>query len=521
MALNNLETGAITDETSIPMNRDVWHLIFDQIDSRQDLCNVCLTSRAWSAMAITHLYRIIPLQPHEIIDWEVEDDPLVFVRPLISRLLDTKNEQLRNAVHELDFGLFRDEEDEDLGFMETQLVALVDSLPNLRRVKLRSTPRQKLFEDLTRHGKRISLHLLGEDGKRPVENDLPNVAVLAAQVNPTLDHDGPNRDVLGIQKLMFACPNLTSFSLKIVGGYGGCVRRPARFPRIRSFQFSGDEVFPPLEELSLSGYKRTEDEEWHWQERFQWSKLRSLTLGPLYTVDFLDVAAGYAESLRDLEVKVYDDAAGRLNCPPLKSFLKTFTSLESLTVRGYHLPVGTIGNHPDLKNLCLHAFEPVRGDSQRPTLSVEQLKELDKRCPRLETLELDLYRDGKWPEEFLKALATGFGNLRRLTLHLELGIRTVRGFIGPEKEKTVYIQPILNEDSAKDVGGQFFKWRSSSKLSVLVLKTGETLRRYPQWEPPYSSFERKHATEMEVYNPWNTEGVPKVVVLDNRSLPYH
>lgn len=74
-------------------------------------------------MAIPHLYRVIPLVPHEIIDWEVEDDPLVFVRPLTSRLLDTKNEQLRNAVHELDFGLFSDEEDDNLGYMETRLVA--------------------------------------------------------------------------------------------------------------------------------------------------------------------------------------------------------------------------------------------------------------------------------------------------------------------------------------------------------------------------------------------------------------
>lgn len=65
--------------------------------------------------------------------WEDDAEPMVFARSLSSRLLDTKNESLRRAVHELDFGKFRIAE--DLSEMEERLVALVDSLPNLRRVK--------------------------------------------------------------------------------------------------------------------------------------------------------------------------------------------------------------------------------------------------------------------------------------------------------------------------------------------------------------------------------------------------
>ncbi|KAI8943930.1 hypothetical protein F4801DRAFT_323256 [Xylaria longipes] len=520
MVLNNFEHGASANRTSAIMNFDIWHLILDQIDSRKDLRNVCLTSRAWFTMAIPHLYKIVPLamRPHDIFDWERKKDPMLFARSLSSRLLDTKNEQLRNAVHELDFGQF---ENKYLSEMEKRLVTLIDVLPNLQRVRIKSRLTQEVLRDLAGHSKRISLHLLGEDGRRDIENDLQNVVVLAAKVNPFDERNGLNQDILGIQKLLFACPNLTSFSIETVGGYGGCVVTMHRFRIVHSFQFSGDENFPPLEELSLSGYRLSEAEWEHWQKKFPWSKLRSLTLGPRYTADFLKLAAGYAKSLRNLTVQVYTDADRKIDCPPLKRFLGTFTSLESLTVKGYHLPVGSIGNHPGLKHLCLHSFEPIREDITRPTLGVEQLQELDKNCAHLETLELDLYRDGEWPEHILKILAMGFRNLRRLTLHLELGIKGVSGLRTPDPENCIYIEPILKEDSAKEVGQQFFKWRSSSKLSTLVLKTGEPLRRYPQWEPAFSVFERRNGNTMEVHRPLNTGGVPEVAVLARPASSYY
>lgn len=253
---------------------------------------------------------------------------------------------------------------------------------------------QEVLRDLVGRSKRISFHLLDEDGRRPVEGDWQNVVALAAQVRPSEDRGGPNQDILGLQKLLLACPKLTSFSLGIAGNYGGCVQRMPRFRNIHSFQFSGDETFPPLEELSLSGYRLSEEEWEHWQKGVQWSKLRSLTLGPRYMADFLELAAGYANSLRNLEVKLYTDA-DRTKCRRLERFLTGFSSLESLTVRGYHVPIGPIGHHPGLKDLCLHLFEPVRED-YRQTLDVEQLQELDKSCTDLERLEIDLERDGEW-----------------------------------------------------------------------------------------------------------------------------
>ncbi|KAI0426861.1 hypothetical protein F5Y09DRAFT_317862 [Xylaria sp. FL1042] len=532
MTLTDLEPSVSANGGLAKMNLDVWHLVFGQIKSRKDLCNICLTFRAWHTMAMPYLYKTVRLvkRRHDIFDFKRKKDLMAFARSLSSRLLDMKNEQLRNAVRELDFGTF---EGDQLSEMEKNLVAMVDSLPNLQQVKINGQLTSEVLQELASHSKRVQLHLLGENGKRLVENDLQNVVALTAHVNPYYERDGPNRDMLGLQKLLFACPNLKSFSLYEIGGYGGCVISMPRYERIYSFQLSGDETFPPLEELSLSGYYVREAEREHWRNNFQWSKLRSLSLGPKYTAKFLQVAAGYAKSLQELTVEVYTDADRKYpeeynpdepDCPPLEEFLTTFTSLESLTVRGYHPSLAPIGNHPGLKHLCLHSFEPVADEAlPRPTLSVEQLQELDKSCPHLETLEIDLYRDGEWPEHILKTLAAGFRNLRCLTLHLEVGLRGVRGMRGRADEETCnYVEPMLKEDSAKEVGQRFFKWRASpeSKLSALVLKTGEPLRRYPQWEPGYSAVEKKNAYTMKVCRPANTGAVPKVVVVSKPHWRY-
>ncbi|KAI1346437.1 hypothetical protein F5Y01DRAFT_321710 [Xylaria sp. FL0043] len=526
---SNLESGVSAGGTLVKLNLDVWYLIFGHLKSRKDLCNVCLASRAWYRMAVPYLWKTVALRMRRpsMFDWQPRKDIMDDARFLSSKLLDTKNALLRNAVKELVFGDFGGER---LSEMEKKLMALVDSLPNLQRVKIKGQLTWEVLRELSNHSRGVELHLLNEDGKRLIKYDLPNVAVLEARVNPYYESDGPNRDMLGMQKLVFACPNLKSFSLSLMGGYGGCVISMPQYEMIYSFRLSGDETFPPLETLSLSGYHVRGVEREHWQNNFQWSKLRSLSLGPKYTAKFLEVAAGYAKSLRDLTVQVYTDADTKYyeeqddderECPPLEDFLMTFSSLESLTVRGYHVSLAPIANHPGLKHLCLHSFEPVNDEGvPRPTLSVEQLQELDKSCPHLETLEIDLYRDGEWPEHTFRALAAGFKALRCLTLHLEVGLQGAGGPRGrPNSETYNYIQPMLKEDSAREIGQRFFKWRSSpeSKLRALFLKTGEPLRRYPQWEPAYSMVERENEYTMKVRRPGNTGDVPEVVIFPRPS----
>jgi hypothetical protein len=53
-----------------------------------------------------------------------------------------------------------------------------------------------------------------------------------------------------------------------------------------------------------------------------------------------------------------------------------------------------VSHHPRLKRLCLHAIEIDRGaGTSRPTMAVDDLRELDMACPDLEELEIDISRD--------------------------------------------------------------------------------------------------------------------------------
>ncbi|KAI1146242.1 hypothetical protein F4825DRAFT_202096 [Nemania diffusa] len=521
MAMPNLQSGSSVNGALAGMIPDVWHNILDQIDSRRDLCSVSLVSRTWYALAVPHLYKVVPLvmQAVDEMNWfaQVDQDLCVFAQSLSFRLLDPGNEHLRNAVHELEFGYFNGAVVDDL---EQRLVALVDSLPNLQRIKVTGCLSQDVLRRLNGHSKQLSLSLLREDGKRTVEGELRSVLALAATVDPFDESRGPNKDVLGVQALLFACPNLKSFSLTTRLAYGGCVPHVPPSETVYSFQFSSDDkTFPALEDLSLNGYRLGLNEGEHWVEKVQWSKLRSLSLGPQNTTSFLKVVSNRATFLRDLTVQAYpDDARGQ---PSLEEFLTKNSSLESLTVKGYYVSPRVLGLHAGLKHLSLHSFEPQKKSQPRPVFSHVQLQELDASCPCLETLEIDLHRDGTWPEPELKTLATGFKNLRRLTLHLELGIAGVALRQGPGgfAEETVdLVEPVLTEGSAREMGRQFFEWRSSSspsswssKLSLLVLKTGEPLRRFPQWEPAFGRFERMNADTIEVHWPIGPEYAPKVV----------
>ncbi len=190
--------------------------------------------------------------------------------------------------------------------------------------------------------------------------------------------------------------------------------------------------------------------------------------------------------LRDLTVQVYPGAAH--GQPLLEEFLMKNSSLESLTVKGHYVSPRVVGFHTGLKHLCLHSFEPVGKSQTRPAFCPVQLQELDASCPYLETLEIDLHRDGTWvrikvlhqiiciganvtlsqPELELKTLATRFKNLRRLILHLELGIAGVEVRQRPNgfaEESANLIEPVLTEGSAREMGKQFFDWRSSSSSS--------------------------------------------------------
>lgn len=72
---------------------------------------------------------------------------------------------------------------------------------------------------------------------------------------------------------------------------------------------------------------------------------------------------------------------------------------------------------------------------------------------------------------------------------------------------------MLDDDLARDFAGPFFAWRSEMslfKLQTLTLKTGEHLRRFPQWAPAYHGDECRWSCTVLVRPAVGDDGVLKV-----------
>jgi hypothetical protein len=114
----------------------------------------------------------------------------------------------------------------------------------------------------------------------------------------------------------------------------------------------------------------------------------------------------------------------------------------------------------------------------------------------------------------LKTLATGFVKLRHLTLHCEVGIDWKNSWPGDESQGPLL--PRLDGDLAKEFAEPFFTLRSWSRLDMLTLKTGETLRRFPQWPPKWLSEERGNTKTIHIRAPSGPEGGLVVDIEDSR-----
>ena len=108
-----------------------------------------------------------------------------------------------------------------------------------------------------------------------------------------------------------------------------------------------------------------------------------------------------------------------------------------------------------------------------------------------------------------------------MTLHFEVGIqidyKAPRSF--GESTGAVYepIEPVLNESSAKELGGSFFALRSHSKLETLTLKTGERLRRFPQMRPFFAEWEESYERVYKLFAPSNPGDEP---LMEDLTEPY-
>jgi hypothetical protein len=198
---------------------------------------------------------------------------------------------------------------------------------------------------------------------------------------------------LALDEWFDAFPNLRNLSLKIDRMPSGCIMGHSTGLTVAEYEPSPGQPVPALESLSLSGYHIEEGELPSWREKISWSTLKSLKLGPQTNRRIFEVIPGDYLFLKTFKISTLNK--NRIDNSELNTFLLSFDTLENITAKGYTPSLQAIGNHSHLKHLCLHQIEIP--NHRRQFLKVKYLDELDRVCPKLQSLELDISQiKGKW-----------------------------------------------------------------------------------------------------------------------------
>jgi hypothetical protein len=257
-----------------------------------------------------------------------------------------------------------------------------------------SRPQPRVARSIRSHPNQPTLHLLGEGTENKwIGPSLPCVEELHLRVRDCFyrKYYGSIRICRQyFHRLIFASPNLRSLSIEgpLEGTWATQLRTNCFTPRPTG-------TFPPIQNLTMSGYSLFQSEWTLWGDRFDWSQLESLTLGPRPVVGLLENLTCASLSLKRFTMEL--PAANSRPCAVLLDFLMSFRTLE--TLRLVNSPTCLIGvlNHPELKELCLHQSDPWPNEKCRYWINDHRLKVLDMWCPELKSLELDLSRvSGEW-----------------------------------------------------------------------------------------------------------------------------
>ncbi|GJC99486.1 hypothetical protein ColKHC_08312 [Colletotrichum higginsianum] len=254
------------------------------------------------------------------------------------------------------------------------------------------------------------------------------------------------------------CSGIKSLKVRVTGL--GCSEWPDRwsFP----FDLSSSSRYPSkLESLDLEGY-RFDDADWKEvsQPPFRtgskfWDTLEWLGSGRAWKwLRWLPLSRSQKEKTNlDLWLEAMDfshikelalkQAWNRKpEVQPLIPHLKSLRSLnitgqwakdfilglpaDSLTHLAWHYSGETgasvlpVLRHHARSLTSLDWREPEMGHRQRRVMSPEQIAELGRMAPNLETLTLDVNRNGTWPMEHLEALATSLPKVATVTVFFEI-----------------------------------------------------------------------------------------------------
>ena len=205
------------------------------------------------------------------------------------------------------------------------------------------------------------------------------------------------------------------------------------------------EGLPQLEELTLTGLTLplfTHNELNVWGSTGGWEKLKRLKLKPS---DFLPAFLGRVPSLEVLDCSSYLSRAFEDYAHPAGQGkpIALLGALRELEYQGPGItfPIEVLQHvSRTLVSLKMHnanSFVHRNGSTKPADTQFRDILILNDTCPRLETLAVDMWREGVWPYEFLTALAQ-FRSLTDITLFVE-------------RPSDVGISPAVDKQSCKHI----------------------------------------------------------------------
>ncbi|KAK4186747.1 hypothetical protein QBC35DRAFT_500424 [Podospora australis] len=166
-------------------------------------------------------------------------------------------------------------------------------------------------------------------------------------------------------------------------------------------------------------------------------------------------------------------------------------------------PLGLVLEHTGASLTSLYFHVDDGPDTLPPVLYLDEIQQLVRLAPKLESLALDLRRkDGDWPWDELTVLAENLPHLVNLTIHFDLGSPEAYEWkqlpYHEMREKEVneswLAEPTLTNITAEEVARFVWTHNAGSKLERLNLRAGDWAPWYPKgmigpgWPSEHSVF---------------------------------
>ena len=291
-----------------------------------------------------------------------------------------------------------------------------------------------------------------------------------------------------------------------------------------SFDFRKGDTFPPLHELHLDSYQFDEAQsqqvygvsnQWYyfrrwfadstglealrpplrvsrwtdhganlekWKAAMDWTQLRSLGLEAVSDV-FMPLLKGRLPALQSLRLGwLWSSNCQARNVTDFVTQLEPLASL-SLSAHTAQINITQILDRHGSTLDALQIRDWEGSNFPRPTLSLQEIEQISRKCLSLSKLGLDINRNGSWPYELLDALAAN-QNLTSLEIFFELGMELNQdkldaGYGWHEvNEAPEYRQPLVTEDSSLEIFNRLRSLKQGVELQNLTLYLGDFGRDY-------------------------------------------